>query len=278
MDTSGAVRSRHPIGQLQRSHGFSAMDTYHSPSYRCRYSYLQWSYGSSAVDTTKTLSPSPRAPEAFKGATAFQPWILRTRRCGRLRRRSPSMEPQPFSHGYCEVGRYGGSCFAAFNGATAFQPWIRGKCQTSNTLSALLQWSHSLSAMDTGRPRCLMTGMASPSMEPQPFSHGYIPLVIIISAQFNLQWSHSLSAMDTSNRRITDHERLSPSMEPQPFSHGYSRLRVMRRQGVRALQWSHSLSAMDTVWPSPSTADSRRSFNGATAFQPWIRRCLRHRH
>ena len=110
----------------------------------------------------------------------------------------------------------------------------------------MLQWSHDLSAMDTassGRADVFCPGA---SMEPRPFSHGYLIV--------NLKAAVELAA----------------SMEPRPFSHGYAAdaavipppvssfngattfqpwIRVRqnrRRRPVQGLQWSHDLSAMDT--------------------------------
>ena len=183
----------------------------------------------------------------------------------------PSMEPQPFSHGYSSwkrnlskvlrplqwshslsamdtgVGPWKAYTRLTFNGATAFQPWIRGEQAAVMRSQVGLQWSHSLSAMDTPPSVHAISYRLRPSMEPQPFSHGY----------------------GDGYRQIG--QRQTPSMEPQPFSHGYIVELVHIAPGPRSLQWSHSLSAMDTRAEPPGRFSTDRPFNGATAFQPWIR-------
>ena len=62
----------------------------------------------------------------------------------------------------------------------------------------------------------------------------------------DLQWSHGFSAMDTAANDLND-------------------LRERTR-----LQWSHGFSAMDTSKHNSHTGRTVCSFNGATAFQPWI--------
>ena len=61
-----------------------------------------------------------------------------------------------------------------------------------------LQWSHSLSAMETPIVNKPCHKLVRPSMEPQPFGHGNRWWE---EGQFRgnafLQWSHSLSAMET---------------------------------------------------------------------------------
>ena len=111
---------------------------------------------------------------------------------------TPSMEPRPFSHGYDKLRRLNRKQRIPFNGATTFQPWIPFQStgltnleltlQWSHDLSAMdtnprawpapmptvLQWSHDLSAMDTRQTGCLSDLCFFPSMEPRPFSHGYL--------------------------------------------------------------------------------------------------------
>ena len=109
-------------------------------------------------------------------------------------------------------------------------------------------------------------------MEPRLYSHGYARIIEAgfeifpndlqrshgLSAmdtrrkrkkkdkETGLQWSHGLSAMDTGlpGRRMMAAPH--PSMEPWPFSHGYSLKLVPKRV-------------------------DKHTFNGAMAFQPWIR-------
>ena len=87
-------------------------------------------------------------------------------------------------------------------------------------------------------------------MEPRLFSHGYLFIERDIGqANMNLQWSHGFSAMDTSRSAST-------------------------RWVLMGLQWSHGFSAMDTRVATHCGAAASMSFNGATAFQPWIRERL----
>ena len=60
-----------------------------------------------------------------------------------------------------------------------------------------------------------------------------------------------------------------PSMEPRLFSHGYLETSGIDHKDI-VLQWSHGFSAMDT-WRYRLTWTRLIAFNGATAFQPWIR-------
>ena len=135
-----------------------------------------------------------------------------------------------------------------FNGATAFQPWIHERWRYHVRRVGILQWSHGFSAMDTiGDDPCRGDAL-DPSMEPRLFSHGYLTRAHGWSSTCtSLQWSHGFSAMDTSPMSSKSEVDESPSMEPRLFSHGYFRL--CRPQHP-----------------------ARRSFNGATAFQPWIHR------
>ena len=159
-----------------------------------------------------------------------------------------------------------------FNGAMAFQPWILSRLAALDILNCRLQWSHGLSAMDTVLLGQALDLRSLPSMEPWPFSHGYVKPFAGFAEQ-----------------------KPGPSMEPWPFSHGYPPSSGLGRSGSQPfngamafqpwiqgaqggpgggplpLQWSHGLSAMDTgdaKWESFSFSP----FNGAMAFQPWIRR------
>ena len=106
------------------------------------------------------------------------------------------MEPQPFGHGNPTAPPAPPAAPASFNGATAFRPWKPYRTAGSTCSTCILQWSHSLSAMETVandveddeiiptfngatafRPwkqqTCTAPGHTrKPSMEPQPFGHG----------------------------------------------------------------------------------------------------------
>ena len=186
---------------------------------------LQWSHGPSAMDTSTRRADVP---------------------CSR----APSMEPWPFSHGYIHQARRRPLFPCTFNGAMALQPWIPAVplqvvARPGLTRWPDLQWSHGPSAMDTvQRFRAFFTGVV-PSMEPWPFSHGYIRAGGRGNSLGYLQWSHGPSAMDTLLDLINNPTFDPPSMEPWPFSHGYRRpFRLCHR-------WNCT-------------------FNGAMALQPWI--------
>ena len=66
------------------------------------------------------------------------------------------------------------------------------------------------------------------------------------TSESGLQWSHGLSAMDTPGHSVTNYVLTLASMEPWPFSHGYD----------------HKIPAGRRIL---------KGFNGAMAFQPWIR-------
>ena len=107
-----------------------------------------------------------------------------------------------------------------------------------------LQWSHDLSAMDTGM------SMAD------------------VRDKIELQWSHDLSAMDTGKPPPVQpaHSSFNGAMTSQPWIHDHQ---PPHRPHPRQLQWSHDLSAMDTC-PHRSHRPRPRSFNGAMTSQPWI--------
>ena len=170
----------------------------------------------------------------------------RPHRCLRRHRHLPSKEPRPFSHGYKTPPRRATPSSPTFNGAMAFQPWILRYAAIELVILRMLQWSHGLSAMDTGaRP-----GSRRGGHELQ-WSHGLSAMdtkmrTTTWSTTKALQWSHGLSAMDTSpalavlllasrgfngamafqpwipdrRRRVVAIAGVA-SMEPWPFSHGY---------------------------------------------------------
>ncbi len=170
----------------------------------------------------KTSSEVSAQPISFNGATAFQPWIRSPLPCAATQD-TPSMEPRPFSRGYIRKKTQTGGICVAFNGATAFQPWILRPDGSPAQCACSLQWSHGLSAVDTPRARCGRRHNPDPSMEPRPFSRGYVALPHILDdARFYLQWSHGLSAVDTVEDGVLVGWFDRPSMEPRPFSRGYA--------------------------------------------------------
>ena len=128
---------------------------------------------------------------------------------------------------------------STFNGAMAFQPWIPD-----------------MSDQDP-------LEVVPPSMEPWPFSHGYVTSSVATSSCKSLQWSHGLSAMDTWRAGL----RRMPKVSLQ-WSHGLSAMDTSQPNSNSpartTLQWSHGLSAMDTrVFPA------RHSCGGCPSMEPW---------
>ena len=262
-------RCRFLSSTLQWSHGPSAMDT--------RSAELQvgdrvpsmepWPFSHGYIPRG---APYPEANPSFNGAMALQPWIpdagarFRPARLdlqwshgpsamdtvdGRTSPRhlcNPSMEPWPFSHGYTSLAGRSAARSQSFNGAMALQPWIPSPPTFPIIIICCLQWSHGPSAMDTALPFLNVSARHLPSMEPWPFSHGYLVRDgKLILAEF-LQWSHGPSAMDTIPNRFSRDLDGTPSMEPWPFSHGYSTNGFLVFSHKSFLQWSHGPSAMDT--------------------------------
>ena len=85
---------------------------------------------------------------AFNGATAFRQWKL----CRRYA--APAAQTE------------------AFNGATAFRQWKLGAFIGALNKTIDLQWSHRLSAVETGEGLEFKIALPRPSMEPPPFGSG----------------------------------------------------------------------------------------------------------
>ncbi len=132
----------------------------------------------------------------------------------------------------------------------AFQPWIprgqsparRIQAHSFNGAMAFQPW-----ILDCAGPS--PAGPWGPSMGPWPFSHGYARPGACLARRKRLQWGHGLSAMDTGQ--------------------GLRRMIL-----VNNLQWGHGLSAMDTALGRRRGGRRVYAFNGAMAFQPWIRRVI----
>ena len=229
---------------------------------------LQWSHSLSAMETCKEHLP------AIDAYTA-------------------SMEPQPFGYGNHDTYSLATEPFTGFNGATAFRLWKRGFIDDTPGSWGLLQWSHSLSAMETRIENRNRPAWSKASMEPQPFGYGNVVTSPPYNIGHKLQWSHSLSAMETC--------RIGPNgwRGRQSFN-GATAFRLWKPwcgpatpTPATTLQWSHSLSAMETWFASIQSPTERRasmepqpfgygnsqvvpgsdvsvtSFNGATAFRLW---------
>ena len=108
-----------------------------------------------------------------------------------------------------------------------------------------------------------------PSMEPRLFSHGYFGPSVSTSPADAPSMEPRLFSHGYQGSRHLPGKPAHPSMEPRLFSHGYPGSFRRRHSSRRHLQWSHGFSAMDTSHAVMRACGSS-SFNGATAFQPWI--------
>ena len=73
----------------------------------------------------RTAHQTQATRPSLNGAMTFQPWIRGNIHISVSTRRSASMEPCPFSHGYSELESGTDYTVGGFNGAMTFQPWIR---------------------------------------------------------------------------------------------------------------------------------------------------------
>ena len=172
-----------------------------------------WPFSHGYFDRAR-LHPAPAIH--FNGAMALQPWIRSPPTSG-----TASHSSLQWSHGPSAMDTSRSSI--TISRRQTLQ-WSHGPSamDTPKTQSMLfcrrsLQWSHGPSAMDTAGSRCRRAALLPtfngamdtfpycgvhadahvPSMEPWPFSHGYL----------------------FSSQRLV--VRKLPSMEPWPFSHGY---------------------------------------------------------
>ena len=133
----------------------------------------------------------------------------------------------------------------SFNGAMTSQPWIRLAMNPHFAISAELQWSHDLSAMDTAM-----------------LSSAHVLAAL-------LQWSHDLSAMDTprySMQFMNSHTSFNGAMTSQPWIPG---------SGAKWLRCWQSFNGAMTSQPwirvfLAAMLICRLCFNGAMTSQPWI--------
>ena len=79
MDTCATRPACSALPALQRSHGLSAMDTPARVATVMETAFLQWSHGLSAMDTRPKRKARYSKPLTFNGAMAFQPWIRKCR-------------------------------------------------------------------------------------------------------------------------------------------------------------------------------------------------------
>ena len=136
----------------------------------------------------------------------------------------PSMEPRPFSHGYGLPGiDQADDIIRAFKGAMTFQPWILQPVVNGLPVFVYLQWSRSLSAMDTPPRRSRLSTATRRFNGGHGLSAMDTDLLLMDAHQWHgLQWSHDFAAMDTSRADRAVLSAGAPSMEPRLFSHGYN--------------------------------------------------------
>ena len=230
----------------------------------------------------------------------------------------PSMEPWPFSHGYWAWPSRPRSRHPPFNGAMALQPWIRRAparlCQARHSFNgamALQPWIPACPPPALPRPKPFNGAMAlqpwilharchagtvavGPSMEPWPFSHGYLRAFDVVQcAERSFNGAMALQPWIPACL-------LPETMMLLPFNGAMALQPWIRvnwvNDGVHKydLQWSHGPSAMDTSskmppcaafatpsmepWPFSHGYGQQFSpdrplvipFNGAMALQPWI--------
>ena len=235
-----------PLGVLQWSHDLSAMDT----AYR---------FIAASVHFNPSMEPRPFSHGyrqdwkgsfpfclAFNGATTFQPWI-------RLRLATCCCRGQPFNGATTFQPwirlRLATCCCRGqpFNGATTFQPWIRRGLSSILSLPGILQWSHDLSAMDTAGAAHTVVADGLPSMEPRPFSHGYVrceqssgPVLFPFNGATTFQPWIPTEAPPASDSVIA----FNGATTFQPWIPRHLPLHAKKPDH---LQWSHDLSAMDTM-------------------------------
>ena len=133
-----------------------------------------------------------------------------------------SMEPQPFGHGNVHSRTGAVALFVELQWSHSLSAMETRSPSARGLRFRSLQWSHSLSAMETGQCQGAAAARGDASMEPQPFGHG------------NFAGANP------------PHLTVVASMEPQPFGHGNSGSTAGEGKTPCWLQWSHSLSAMET--------------------------------
>ena len=206
---------------------------------------------------------------------ALQPWI---HICGCFTRINiPHLQ---WSHGpsamdTCATRRRIPDGHIAFNGAMALQPWIPGSISSpcySLLLPSMEPWPFSHGYLAGDEP---VVQRQRPSMEPWPFSHGYSSRSSSIRAA-SITFNGAMALQPWIRRAVR-----VPGQRPETFN-GAMALQpwIRSRPGSSApwstsLQWSHGPSAMDTTSSPGSTVRRIKSFNGAMALQPWIPRPVR---
>ena len=145
---------------------------------------------------------------------------------------------------------------------------------SSSSSSNILQWSHGLPAMDTSatRPRTdADIRTFNGAMTSQPWIRRISMLSLRTARRFNGAMASQPWIHDPRRRDVRD--PAPASMEPWLPSHGYVGF-AARPAAVRDLASMEPWPPSHGYSPSSSSRSARAScFNGAMAFQPWIRAC-----
>ena len=140
-----------PIALLQWSHTISGMETIR----RCFVTVdmsglLQWSHTISGMETRRRRLRGPDNSSGFNGAIPFQVWKLYRQKGDEKDETNASMEPYHFRYGNCNSPYTKMNMVMCFNGAIPFQVWKRQRNSKSPHNPCKLQWSHTISGMETG--------------------------------------------------------------------------------------------------------------------------------
>ena len=132
----------------------------------------------------------------------------------------------------------------------------------------MLQWGHGISAVEFGADKTKTASVYDASMGPRHFSRGILVLCIKRSMHCSLQWGHGISAVELSDLLMydewSDQLQWGHGISAVEFSKKPDRLRVPQSASMGPRHFSRGIN------PAASgETSSLRSFNGATAFQPW---------
>ena len=156
-----------------------------------------------------------------------------------------SMGPPPFGDGKMCSSRARLKTSLRFNGATAFRRWKVLNQASSAVVSALLQWGHRLSAMESTGVAADCGDAHTASMGPPPFGDGKAkppPTRLTSSGGFNgatafRRWKVRVG--------VSRRDARPASMGPPPFGDGKSAATSVSN-ALHELQWGHRLSAMES--------------------------------
>ncbi len=177
------------------------------------------------------------------------------------------MGPRPFRRGNPFLTFLLKLLGSGFNGATPFQAWKRRLTATIIGLSAMLQWGHALSGVETTCEPVLNAGI-SRFNGATPFQAWKRNFRCLAAGQSSaLQWGHALSGVETKVSDLTAQVDITLQWG-HALSGVETRLSDIGFWLNDWLQWGHALSGVETEIDIPEDEAIRR-FNGATPFQAW---------